>query len=35
MAALSPGAWIALGVGLLLAVVVVIAIWNYPDDNSF
>ena len=28
-------AWIVLGVGVLGAVVIALAIWNYPDDNSF
>ncbi len=32
---MSTLAWIALGAGLLLLVVVIAAIAAYPDDNSF
>ena len=28
-------AWIVLVLGVLAAVVVGLAIWHYPDDNSF
>lgn len=32
---MATWAWIVLGLGVLFVVVVVLAIWNYPDDNSF
>lgn len=32
---MSVGAWIAIGVGVLVVAVVVLAICCYPSDNSF
>ena len=28
-------AWIAVGAGAVVVVLVVLAIWHYPTDNSF
>lgn len=28
-------AWIAVGAGALVVVLVLLAIWHYPTDNSF
>jgi hypothetical protein len=28
-------AWIAVGVGAVIVILVVLSIWHYPTDNSF
>ena len=32
---MSLVAWIGIGAGALVVILVLVAIWNYPTDNSF